>query len=94
MKEMLDGINAIKDFTVQTKDFFTGISKVFHYITHPIELLKIIWDFIATFSGPITLLIFLIAMILFFCGFEKAKKYMSGSFFFHVIIQMFTATMK
>lgn len=90
----MDEINAIKDFTVQTKDFFVVIGKVFHYLSHPIELINMLWNFIVTFSGPVTLLIFLIAMLLFFCGFSKAKRYMSGSFFSYLIIQMIAATIK
>jgi TPP-dependent trihydroxycyclohexane-1,2-dione (THcHDO) dehydratase len=91
MKELTE---AIKDFTVLTKDFFAGIGKIFHYVTHPVELLSSLWNLIEVYSGPVTLLVFLMAMILYVIGYEKSKKFISGSFFTYVVIQMIGATIK
>lgn len=83
---------SIKEFTSLTKDFFNAVSKIVHYITHPAELGMSIWGGLVKYSLPVCLIMCILALLLYLMGYDKAKKFISGSFFGYIVIQMIHST--
>ncbi len=82
---------SIQEFTTATKDFFVGIGKVFYYLTHPAQLGMFIWGGLVKYSLPICLMICILALLLYLIGYDKARKFIAGSFFGYFVIQMINA---
>jgi len=91
MESITEASESIKEFTSSTKDFFKAVSKIIHYITHPAELGMSIWGGIVKYSLPVCLIMCILALLFYLMGYDKAKKFISGSFFGYIVIQMVNA---
>lgn len=79
---------AIKDFCESTKDFFVTAGKILWYLTHPKKLGMLLWSGCVKYSLPICLIMCLLALILYLCGWKKIKPLIGGSFLGYLVIQM------
>jgi hypothetical protein len=68
--------------------FCDYMNKTFFYITHPKITGTIIWNFIDHESYFICMLVCLIALSLYLCGWEKGKKVTMGSTMIFILIKM------
>lgn len=81
-------MDEIKEFCTSTKDFFVAAGKGIYYVSHPKEAGLVIWNGCVHNSFNICLLICLISIIIYTCGYKKAKIGISGSFIFYLLINM------
>jgi hypothetical protein len=72
-------------------DFCTTLGKGIHYITHPIELLSLIWDGVVYISFFGCMIVCLGGVIVYLTGVEKGKKVAVGSAAIYVVIRMLSA---
>lgn len=78
----------IKEFCEATKDFFVTAGKGLYYISHPKELGLLVWNGCVCNSFNVCLLICLISIIIYTCGYKKAKIGITGSFIIYLLINM------
>jgi NADH:ubiquinone oxidoreductase subunit H len=74
--------------------FCESMNKAFYYITHPKETGLIIWNFIDHESYFICMLVCLIALCLYLCGWEKGKKVTVNSTLVFILIKMLSTAFK
>lgn len=86
---MINGIEQIKELNASLKQFSTVIGKVWHYITHPLELGLIIWIEAVKYSFYVCLMIFIVSIIVYILGYKKGAKWARTSIFSYVAIQIF-----
>lgn len=89
----VETIDTIKDFCIATKDFFVTAGKILWYLVHPKQLGLIVWGGCVKYSLPVLLMICLLAMILYLCGWKKIKPLIGGSFLGYIVIQMINAAL-
>jgi NADH:ubiquinone oxidoreductase subunit H len=68
--------------------FAETMNQVFYYIGHPKEAGLAAWGFIDVNSYYICMIVCLLAVLLYLCGWEKGKKYAQGSTLIFILIKM------
>jgi hypothetical protein len=88
-------IDLLKESMTNTKESIDKITQyvdnTIYYITHPIEVIKISWDFITTISPHICLLLCMIGLVLYVIEIKKFKRMAMISFMIFVVIQAINA---
>jgi hypothetical protein len=74
--------------------FCDTMNTVFYYITHPKESGLAIWNFLDHNSYFICMIVCLIALTLYLCGWEKGKKYTQNSVLIFILIKMLGSAFK
>jgi hypothetical protein len=88
------GENAIKtlqEFNGNTTEYFKIIKGIYHYTTHPVDLLLWLWEMAVKYSFYVCLSAFFICLVLYLIGVRKAARYAQISFFSYLAIQIFDA---
>lgn len=90
---MSETLQAIKEFCINTKDFFVTSGKILWYLTHPKNLAMFIWGGCVEYCLPVCAMICFLSLLLYLCGWDKAKRFASGSFLGYLAIQMINAAL-
>jgi len=68
--------------------FANTMNNIFYYVSHPKETGLVVWNFIDHESYFICMLVCLIALALYLCGWEKGKKVTVSSTMIFILIKM------
>jgi hypothetical protein len=82
-------VEQVKELNGSIKHFSNVVGKMWHYITHPLEVGLIIWNETVEYSFYICLMIFIIGTIIYLIGYKKGSKWARVSIFSYVAIQIF-----
>jgi NADH:ubiquinone oxidoreductase subunit H len=74
--------------------FAETMNKIFYYFAHPKEAGLAVWNFADYNSYFILMLVCLIAITLYLCGWEKGKKYAMNSTILFILIKMLGTAFK
>jgi len=86
-------VNSIKEFNENTKAFFSTVSNIIYYLTHPKQLGLLIWNGLVEHSFEICLLICLLSIVAYLVGYERGKKVAKGSVLTYIVVQMFNSAL-
>lgn len=82
-------IEEVKDLNCSIKHFSESIGQGWYYITHPLELVLILWNEAVRYSFYVCLMIFVTGTIVYLIGYKKGAKWARVSVFSYVAIQIF-----
>jgi hypothetical protein len=68
--------------------FCNSVNQFFYYISHPKETGTIVWNFIDHESYYVCILVCLVALAFYLCGWEKGKKVTCSSVLVYILIRM------